>query len=273
MHHATAVIDTADWLLAIPVLAADGSDVDFAGTPLSIAFRPIGGPVVCEAFTAADTMPSTCQCMSLTMATSSFDAALARALVYEGGYSDHPADPGGATNLGITIGTLSSWLGRPATKAEVRALTKADVAPIYRRNYWNKCRCDELPAGVDMAVFDFAVNSGPGRAIPALQRALGVADDGKLGPVTLAAAGAQPATRTAQRICEDRLAFLRRLSTWPTFGKGWQRRVEDLQAACLKMAANAPVAAKPAPSAPAVAPAAPQAPTGLLARLKSFFVG
>jgi lysozyme family protein len=96
-------------------------------------------------------------------------------LNHEGGYVDHPKDPVGATNLGVTIGTLSGWLGRKATKAEVKALTVKDVAPIYRHNYWDKVRGKDLPAGLDYAVFDFAVNSGPFKAASSLQTILGVA--------------------------------------------------------------------------------------------------
>ncbi|MGX9981117.1 glycoside hydrolase family 108 protein [Methylobacterium fujisawaense] len=190
------------------------------------------------------------------MAAANFERALALVLVHEGGYVDHPADPGGATNLGITIGTLSGWLGRPATKAEVRALTKATVAPIYRKNYWDAVRGDELPAGVDYCVFDFAVNSGKGRALPSLQRAIGVADDGKIGPITLAAARAKDAGQTVERICADRLAFLKRLSTWPTFGKGWSSRVQGVRAEALALASVA-VPTVPVEVAPLPPPAAP----------------
>lgn len=191
------------------------------------------------------------------MAAANFERALALVLVHEGGYVDHPADPGGATNLGITNGTLSGWLGRAATKAEVRALTKATVAPIYRKNYWDAVRGDELPAGVDYCIFDFAVNSGKGRAVPSLQRAIGVADDGKLGPVTLAAARAKDAGQTIERVCADRLAFLRRLSTWPTFGKGWNSRVQGVRAEALAMASVAvpTLPVEIAPVQPVLAPA------------------
>jgi lysozyme family protein len=172
------------------------------------------------------------------MTASTFDAALARVLAHEGGYSDDPRDPGGATNLGVTLGTLSGWLGRPATKAEVRALTPAAVAPIYRRAYWDRIRGDDLPAGIDYAAFDFAVNSGVTRAVMALQRALDVADDGRPGPLTLAAASREPAAGVVARLSAERLAFLRRLSTWPVFGRGWQRRVEEVRAAALALAAS-----------------------------------
>lgn len=159
------------------------------------------------------------------MAAENFAKALAHVLKHEGGYVDHPRDPGGATNLGVTIGTLSQVLGRPATKAEVKALTRKTVAPIYRQLYWDKIRGDDLPSGVDFAVFDFAVNSGPHRAAIALQRVVGVADDGKIGPITLAAARKLSADVVVSRVCAARLAFLTQLSTWPVFGKGWETRV------------------------------------------------
>ena len=194
------------------------------------------------------------------MAARNFERAFALTLRHEGGYVDHPRDPGGATNLGVTIGTLSAHLGRRATKAEVRALTPAAVRPIYRAGYWNVVRGDELPPGVDYAVYDFAVNSGPKRAVIALQRVLEVADDGRLGPVTLARlAKANPLT-VCSRLCAERLSFLRRLSTWPTFGKGWTRRVAGVEAEALRMARAA--AARPAlpdvGNDPPALPAAPQ---------------
>ena len=176
------------------------------------------------------------------MAASIFPRALARVLAHEGGWSDDPADPGGATNLGVTIGTLSLWLGRPATKAEVRALTSATVAPIYRRRFWDAIQGDALPAGLDYALFDFAVNSGPKRAVIGLQRALGIADDGRLGPVTLAALQGRDVPALIGALCDGRLAFLRALSTWPRFGRGWGRRVDEVRAAALAMVAEPPSA-------------------------------
>lgn len=177
------------------------------------------------------------------MSTEMFDRALSLVLKHEGGYVDHPRDPGGATNLGVTIGTLSGWLGRRATKAEVKALKVATVSPIYKRNYWDACRGDDLPAGVDYAVFDFAVNSGVSRSVMALQRAVGVADDGKIGPLTLAAVRKISPDVLIARLCADRLAFLMRLSTWKTFGKGWRSRVQGVEREALKMAAPAKKAA------------------------------
>lgn len=180
------------------------------------------------------------------MAANTFARALTLVLQHEGGWSDDPADPGGATNLGVTIGTLSLWLGRPATKAEVKALTVATVAPIYRRNYWDAVRADELPPGLGYALFDFAVNSGKKRAVIGLQRALKVADDGALGPVTLAAIVKHKPADLIDALCDGRLVFLRALSTWPRFGKGWARRVEEVRKAALAMAAAPAPAVDPA---------------------------
>ncbi|KMO34766.1 hypothetical protein VQ02_18595 [Methylobacterium variabile] len=174
------------------------------------------------------------------MTATTFERALPLVLKHEGGYVDHPADPGGATNLGVTIGTLSTVLGRAATKAEVRALTVAKVAPIYRQRYWDAIEGDELPAGLDYAVFDWAVNSGPARAAMALQRLVGVADDGKIGPITLKAVAGHDRQKLIGSLCDARLTFLEALSTWPTFGKGWSSRVAGVRKDALAMIAQAP---------------------------------
>jgi len=189
------------------------------------------------------------------MAAANFERALPLVLKHEGGYVDHPKDPGGATNLGVTIGTLSSWLGRPATKGDVKALTRASVAPIYRKNYWDAVRADEMPAGLDYAVFDFAVNSGPKRAAMALQRAVGVADDGVIGSITLANIASRPVDATIERIMADRITFLLRLSTWPTFGKGWAARCDGVLREALDMATKAPAPVPPVSTAPLASPA------------------
>ena len=195
------------------------------------------------------------------MAKGNFPACLADVLVHEGGYVDHPKDPGGATNLGITIGTLTGWLGRQATKAEVKALTKTTVAPIYRAKYWDKVRGDDLPSGLDAAVFDFAVNSGPGRAAKLLQRLVGVPQDGEIGPMTLAAVAKAPdIAALINAYCDARMTFLRGLGTFDTFGKGWTRRVDGVRAKSLQMAkdgvssAPAPVPAQPTKRPPAAIP-------------------
>lgn len=162
-----------------------------------------------------------------------FALCLDEVLRHEGGFSDHPADPGGATNMGITRKTLASWRQvSPWTalpKAEVQRLTRTEAGKIYRAHYWNKCHADLLPFGVDMAVFDYAVNSGPGRAIRTLQQALGVAVDGVVGPVTIAAAGKVDGTTLVDQMCDRRLAFLKTLATFPTFGRGWTSRVASVR--------------------------------------------
>lgn len=179
------------------------------------------------------------------MARESFGPALTCVLVQEGGYSDHVDDPGGATMMGITQATLVAWRGVSVTRADVRALTRDEAASIYRARYWNAVRGDDLPAGLDLAVFDFAVNSGATRAIRSLQRMLGVTVDGLIGPETLTAAGARPASETIAALCAGRRAFLERLSTFPVFGRGWTRRIREVEAAALKLAP--PNSASPQP--------------------------
>ena len=166
-----------------------------------------------------------------------FEQCLALTLKEEGGYVNHPADPGGMTNLGVTKRTYEGWLKREATEAEMRALKPKDVEPIYRFNYWNAVRADELPMGVDSVVFDLAVNSGPTTAVKFLQRALELPADGKFGPKTLQAVNDADPEKLVERICQLRLDFLKSLSTWPTFGKGWARRVKTVQEHGFKMLA------------------------------------
>lgn len=169
-----------------------------------------------------------------------FDACLGEVLKHEGGYADHPADPGGATNMGITRKTLARWRRvSPWTdlpKDEVRNLTRTEAAAIYRAEYWDLCRAGEMQPGLDLALFDYAVNSGPDRAIRALQAILGVAVDGVLGPQTMAAAGRADSRSVVSALCDQRLAFLRSLSNFSTFGRGWTSRVAAVRAAALAAA-------------------------------------
>lgn len=169
-------------------------------------------------------------------AASRFDTALAEILRHEGGWVDHPKDPGGATNRGVTLATLSDWLGRTATKAEVKALTVADVAPIYREKYWNVVKADDLPAGVDLMVFDLAVNSGPGRAAKFLQEVAGAAVDGQIGPGTLAKVNALHPLAVIDGMAQRRERFYRGLGTFDTFGRGWMKRLADVTAKAKEMA-------------------------------------
>jgi lysozyme family protein len=181
------------------------------------------------------------------MAASSYDAALARLLAHEGGYSDHPADPGGPTKFGITLAVYRRWVKPNAAAADVRAMPVEAAKAIYRTQYWDAMRCDDLPAGVDYAVFDYGVNSGIARSVKALQRIVGVKADGFLGPRTMAAVKKRNPKRLVNALCDERLRFLRGLRTWPVFGKGWTRRVADVRAGALQMADRA-IVAEPRPT-------------------------
>jgi len=182
-----------------------------------------------------------------------FERCLSVTLRWEGGWSDHPDDPGGATMKGITIGTYSGWKGRRVTKDELRAITDDEVRTIYRRKYWDAVRGDDLPAGLDLVAFDGAVNSGPARGARWLQQALDVPADGRIGPVTLGAARGANAIDAITAACRIRLAFLRGLRTWGTFGRGWENRVRDVERSAHEMAlrstarAHLPVAEPRAP--------------------------
>lgn len=167
-----------------------------------------------------------------------FPAILAKVLVHEGGFVNHPKDPGGATMKGVTQAVYDAWRGKQGLpKQSVRHVADDELVAIYRRDYWDAVRGSDLPAGVNYAVFDFAVNSGIDRASRFLQRIAGAAQDGRIGPATLAAVKAMSAVAVIDRLCDDRLAFVRGLNTWPTFGKGWQRRIDEVRKMAKAMAA------------------------------------
>lgn len=164
-----------------------------------------------------------------------FDQALAAVLVHEGGYVNNPRDPGGATNKGVTQAVYDNWRQRQGlpTRA-VRELADDELHAIYRREYWDRIQGDALPSGIDYATFDFAVNSGVSRAARFLQAAAGVAQDGAIGPATLAATQHDPA-HIINALVDHRLAFLRSLNTFATFGKGWTARCVEVRAKALGM--------------------------------------
>ncbi|HEY5289118.1 MAG TPA: glycosyl hydrolase 108 family protein [Caulobacteraceae bacterium] len=166
-----------------------------------------------------------------------FAACIPIILMSEGGYSNNPNDPGGPTNLGITQQTLSGWLGHPATVADVQGLTQATVEPLYETEYYNAAHCQQLAAGVDLMIFDEAVNQGVGRAIRSLQQAVGVTADGGFGPITLAAAQAAKPVDTINRVHDIRAAFYRGLSDFDIFGVGWISRIDRTRTLALAMAA------------------------------------
>ena len=182
------------------------------------------------------------------------DKAIRKILAHEGGFVDHPADPGGATNKGITIATYRRYIKRNGTVADLKALTTEQAVMVYKRQYWDAVQADSLPPGVDYAVADFAVNSGPSRAAKYLQAIVGVSQDGRIGPQTLAAVAKMDPREIINRLCDDRLAFMKRIQggkLWRTFGRGWQRRVDDVRATSLEWSQRAAPVRHVAPSAPA----------------------
>lgn len=164
-----------------------------------------------------------------------FDDALKAILHHEGGYVHHKLDPGGMTNLGVTKRVWEEWVGHEVDEKAMRALTPEIVGPMYKTKYWDKVRGDDLPAGVDYAVFDAAINSGPGRAAKWLQTTVGAVPDGAIGAGTLAKVAAMDAEDIVEKYQATRLAFMQSLPTWDTFGKGWGRRVTEVKDAALKM--------------------------------------
>ena len=160
------------------------------------------------------------------MTTSNFPAELSDELVFEGGFSNNPKDPGGITDFGITLATLTIWLGRQATVADLVGMTDTMKAAIYRSMFWRVINGDALPGGLDLMVFDMAVNGGPPRAARMLQALVGVPQDGDIGPKTAAAAAAYGDVRALVGLyANSRQEFYRSLPDFVFFGKGWLARV------------------------------------------------
>ena len=169
------------------------------------------------------------------MASQNYQACLDMILHHEGGYVNHPKDPGGETNLGVTKRVYEDWGG---TK-DMKDLEVEDVAPIYRKNYWDRIKADDLPSGLDLCVFDFGVNAGTGRAAKYLQTMIGTVADGGIGPNTLRALanyveseGVEAAIKNYQA---ERQSYYESLSTFETFGRGWTRRVKETTESALEM--------------------------------------
>ena len=170
---------------------------------------------------------------------SNFNECLEMLLEHEGGYVNHPSDPGGMTNLGVTKRVYDEWIGRESTEEEMRDLTPEDVAPIYKQNYWDRVKGDNLPIGLDLCVFDFGVNAGTGRSAKYLQSLIGTTVDGGIGPNTLQAVdayveevGIEEAIRSFQQKRQD---FYESLDTFKTFGRGWTRRVDETTELAISM--------------------------------------
>lgn len=162
----------------------------------------------------------------------------------EGGYVDHPSDPGGATKWGITRKTLAAWRGiKPyykLPKSAVQQLTQEEATAIYRAKYWDKVEADRLPSGVAYTVFDYAVNSGDDRAERALQKVVGAFVDGDIGDDTIKAVNKFCSSHSEAELikvyCKSRLSFMQSLKHWVTFGRGWSNRVRKVEKRALELA-------------------------------------
>lgn len=167
-----------------------------------------------------------------------FDQAFKWLMEHEGPFCDDTAlgDKGGMTTWGVTHIDWSRWTGKPATRAEMMRLKQTDVKPLYKKFYWDFMKCDELPTGLDYAVFDYGVNSGVYKSAKVLQRLVGVEVDGLIGPKTLAAVKKTDAKQLALDMCKERLGYLRSLRIFKNFGRGWTRRVAEVESRVQKMA-------------------------------------
>jgi lysozyme family protein len=169
------------------------------------------------------------------MAVKNWEMALETILHHEGGYVNHPKDPGGETNLGVTKRVYEEHGG---TK-DMQDLTFEDVAPIYKKSYWDRVKGDDLPSGLDLCVFDFSVNAGTGRGAKYLQRMVGATADGAIGPGTLKAVGLYVeevgVAAAIDNYQEARQSYYESLSTFETFGRGWTRRVNETTDAAHKL--------------------------------------
>lgn len=181
------------------------------------------------------------------MAKWNYDESLRRLLADEGGYSNHPSDPGGPTNWGITIFDYRKYVKPSATAADVKAMKVDEARRIYRAKYWDAESCDDLPSGVEYAVFDYGVNSGIGRSGKVLRRLCDLpANTSVITDEVIAAARRRDPRALSAAICDERLRFLQSLKTWPVFGNGWGRRVAGVKVVSDAMARrNAP---RPSPA-------------------------
>jgi lysozyme family protein len=164
-----------------------------------------------------------------------WEAAFQWLIEEEGGFANDPRDNGGMTMLGVTQANWEAYVGRQVDEKEMRALTPDVVKPFYQTRYWNKIKGDGLPSGVDYCVFDMAVNSGPVQAARFIQRVCAVPVDGIIGPKSLDAIHADDPAELIEAFCSDRLSFLKSLSGFATFGRGWTVRVERVQRRALSL--------------------------------------
>ena len=156
-------------------------------------------------------------------------------IVNEGGFVNNNLDPGGATNWGCTQATWEQYVGHKVTVEDIENLTKEDVKPLYRKRYWNAIHGDAIPSGLDYCLFDAAINSGVSISSKWIQEIVGVSADGAIGNNTVAAITQINPITLINEFSEKRLGFLQKLKTWPVFGKGWGKRVEQVRTRALEM--------------------------------------
>lgn len=164
-----------------------------------------------------------------------FEKCLEFVLHHEGLWSDDPRDPGGATMKGVTLAVYKEYLGRDATKDELRNIPQEHLLNLYKTRYWDKARCDDLGTGLDLVVFDLAVNGGVGRAAKILQRCVGATEDGAIGPKTMALVTQVPVKQMIIRFSEQRRMFYKSLQAFATFGRGWLRRTDECESKAFEM--------------------------------------
>lgn len=170
------------------------------------------------------------------MAKETYSEALKKVLEHEGGYSNHPSDPGGPTNYGITINDYRMYIDKNGTAESVKNMNVEQAKKIYKEKYWDIQNCDLLPAGLDYAVFDYGVNSGIGRSGKILRGLLGLpTDTHKIDQTVINAANKADTEDLIIKMMDERLRFLKGLKTWPVFGKGWGRRVVQVQDLALEL--------------------------------------
>ena len=167
---------------------------------------------------------------------SNFQECLDLVLKSEGGWVNHPSDPGGETNLGVTKAVWEEFVGHPVKT--MKDLTKDDVAPMYALKYWRPCYCEVLPRGLDFVVFSMGVNAGPGRSVKLLQQSIGCVPDGVIGPRTRELISTSNSANLIAKFSETRREYYRSLKTFPIFGKGWLARVDREEQEALDMTKN-----------------------------------
>jgi lysozyme family protein len=164
-----------------------------------------------------------------------WDKSFDLVIVNEGGFVNNRKDPGGATNWGCTQAVWEKYVGHSVTVDDMKALTKEDVKPLYKRNYWDALHGDAIPSGFDYCLFDCGINSGVGRSAKFIQEIVGVAPDGAIGNNTVTAINLINTVTLINEFCDKRQAFLESLPTFATFGKGWTKRVQEVRARSLEM--------------------------------------